>query len=213
MLINRDKTFAYRITHRDNLAHILEHGLLTKHHPLADQNFVAIGNPEIIDVRSSTLVKLDGYGVIGDYVPFYFTSKSIMLFNIVTGYYEPKVPRRSNDEIIVIRCLIDTLSQQPQWFFTDGQANDVETNHYNDLTNLDGIDWDCIQQSNFRKADGDYDRPRRYQAEFLVRNNVSVECIDGIGVYSDEMKEWVEQKLKAAGLAIPIHVQKRYFFD
>lgn len=213
MTINKHKSFCYRITHRDNLTHMLRHGLISGHHPSADGKFVSIGNPEIIDVRSATAVDIVGYGYIGDYVPFYFTPRSIMLYNIVTGYYAPKVPRRNKEEILVIRCLIDRLAQLSQWFFTDGQANDKQSNHYNNLLYLNQIDWNCIQQSNFSKSDGDYDRQRRYQAEFLVHHSVPVGYIESICVYSEEVKEWAAQQVKGAGYIIPLHVHKPYFFD
>ncbi|MBK6622953.1 MAG: DUF4433 domain-containing protein [Saprospirales bacterium] len=146
----------------------MQNGIVNKHHPNASKGYVEIGNPEIIDVRSTTPVKLDDYGMIGDYVSFYFTPKSLMLFNIITGYRHPVVQRRSKSEILVIRCLIEELAKLPQWFFTDGQGNDMASSHYNNLADLEQIDWDCIQQSAFSKSDGDYDRPRRYQAEFLI---------------------------------------------
>lgn len=213
MLINKNKKYCYRIIHRDNLGHILKNGIVNKHHKDADGNFVSIGNVEIIDVRSSTQVKIDGYGNIGEYVPFYYTPRSIMFFNIVTGYYAPKVPKRSKDEIIVIRCLIEKLVEEPKWFFTDGQANDGETTHYNDLRHLNNIDWECIQQSNFNKSDGDYDRQRRYQAEFLIYDSVPVECIESISVYNETMKLRVIKEIKEAMLEIPVHIHKPYFFD
>ncbi len=213
MLINRDKNFCYRITHRDNLTHLLKYGMVNKHHKKASADFVAIGNLEIIDVRSSTEVNIDGYGNLGEYVPFYFTPRSIMLFNIISGYYAPKVPKRNKEEIVVIRCLTETLAKQPKWFFTDGQANDGESKHYNDLRYLETIDWDCIQQSIFSKSDGDYDRQRRYQAEFLVHQYIPVDCIESICVCNEAMQSWVNEKIKGAGLEIPTHIHKPYFFD
>lgn len=212
-MVNQNKAFCYRITHRDNLAHILQYGLVNKNHANADPNFIAIGNPEIIDVRSTTPVNINGYGFIGEYVPFYFTPRSIMLYNIVTGYYAPKVPRRTKNEIIVIRCLIEVLVRQRRWFFTNGQANDEETAHFVDLNRLDRIDWTCIQHSDFSKSDGDYDRQRRYQAEFLVYDSVPATCIEAICVYNDKMKAWAQQLINEAGKIIPVHVNKPYFFD
>jgi len=212
-MVNRNKTFCYRITHRDNLAHILRHGLVNKNHANADPNFVAIGNPEIIDVRSTTAVNLKGHGFIGEYIPFYFTPRSIMLFNIVTGYYAPKVPQRAKDEIVVLRFLIEVLVQQDRWFFTNGQANDEETAHFADLQHMDKIDWKCIQNSDFTKSDGDYDRQRRYQAEFLVYDSVSISCIESICVYSENMKAWAQKQVNAAAKMIPVHIHKPYFFD
>lgn len=213
MPINSTRNFCFRIIHKDNLAHVLRHGLVTKHHPSADPGFVSIGNPEIIDVRGTTPVKLEGYGNIGDYVPFYLTPRSIMLYNIITGYYAPKVPQRSKAEIVVLRFKMDALANLPQWFFTNGQANDEETRHYNDLLRLDQIDWPSIQASNFQNSDGDYDRSRRYQAEFLVRNIVPVEYIESIIVYNEEIKALVEGLLLAADIEIPVFIHKPYLFD
>jgi len=211
-MINKDKNFCYRIIHRDNLRHCLAHGLLCKNHENSSRSFVTIGNKEIIDVRSTTSVYLKGFGTIGEYVPFYFTAKSIMLYNIVTGYRAPVVPKRQREEIVVIRCLIHNLSTLDRWFFTNGQANDSETYHYSDLKYLSEIDWNCIQNSDFSKSDGDYDRPRRYQAEFLVQNSVPVDYIESICVFNDNMKEWAENEIKELDLAIPVYIQPPYFF-
>jgi len=213
MIINKSRQFCYRIMHRENLGHVLKHGLVCKHHKNADSGFISIGNIEIIDVRSSTSVKIQDFGNIGDYVPFYFTTRSIMLYNIVTGYQTPKVPQRAKNEIIAIRCRIDTLAGQRNWFFTDGQANDDATTHFSDLQDLNKVDWDCILQGDFSKSVADYDKPRRYQAEFLVFNQVPVECIEAICVYDDATEAWVQTKLDKAGLKIPILVNKHYFFD
>lgn len=183
-MINKHKKYCYRITHICNLPLLLQNGIVNKHHPNSSKDYVEIGNPEIIDVRSTTPVKIDDYGMVGDYVPFYFTPKSLMLFNIITGYRHPVVQRRNKDEILVIRCLIEKLAELPKWFFTNGQGNDMASSHYNKLADLEQIDWDCIQKSDFSKSDGDYDRQRRYQAEFLVHKMVPLESIESLNVYN-----------------------------
>lgn len=151
-MINKHRKFCYRITHISNLPLLLQNGIVNKNYPNANRDYVEIGNPEIIDVRSTKPVRIDDYGMIGDYVPFYFTPKSIMLYNIITGYRHPVVQRRNKNEILVIRCLIEKLSELPQWFFTDGQGNDMASSHYNNLADLEQLDWDCIQQSVFQKV-------------------------------------------------------------
>ncbi len=190
----------------------MAHGLVNKNHQNADPAFVGIGNPEIIDVRATTPVRLADHGNIGDYVPFYMTPRSIMFYNVITGYYAPRVPKRAPEEIIVIRCQIEKLATQPKWFFTDGQANDGESNHYGSLEHLDKIDWDCIQNSRFAKSE-DYDRPRRYQAEFLVKDIVPAECIESICVYSDRMQTWAQKQVNNAGRMIEVNVIPSYFFN
>jgi len=211
-MINEQKTYCYRITHIQNLPFILERGIVTKHHAQASAAYIHIGNPEIIDVRSAAPVRIGGYGHIGDYVPFYFTPKSIMLYNILTGYWHPKVPKREKSEILVIRCLIGKLATQPRWFFTDGQANDMASTHFNDLGHLDKIDWENIQRSNFSKSDGDFDRPRRYQAEFLVQEAVPLECIESLNVYNQEAAAYVQGLLDQNSINLAVHIQPPYFF-
>lgn len=211
-MINEDRNYCFRITHIRNLPFMLERGIVSRRHPQASAEYIHIGNPEIIDVRSSSPVRISGYGMIGDYVPFYFTPRSMMLYNIVTGYYEPKVPRRNKAEILVIRCLIERLSALPGWFFTDGQANDMASRHYNDTAHLDKIDWDSIRQSNFSKNDGDFDRPRRYQAEFLVKESVPLSCVESLNVYNEEAAAYVQGLLDAGGIQLPLHIQPEYFF-
>ena len=149
--------------------------------------------------------------MIGEYVPFYFTPRSIMLYNIITGYWAPVVPKVEREDILVIRCALKDLSNLPQFFFTDGQANDALTKHYNDTLHFNKIDWESIHASNFNK-DGDVDRPRRYQAEFLVRRHVPVEWIESFHTYNQKAATFVRDELEKAGNNIPVFVTTAYFF-
>lgn len=214
MIINKNKNFCYRVCHIDNLANILKNGFCTKHHPKASKDFISIGNPDIINVRDETLVKLDGYGNIGEYVPFYFTPKSMMLFNIITGYRAPLVPKLDKEEIIVFRCEIKELSKLDRFFFTNGQANVTSlTDHYNDLDDLDNIDWKIIHNSDFKKDGTDTDKQRRYQAEFLVYHHVPVKCIESINVYNDKAATFVKKELAKTDVIKTLRIVKEYFFD
>lgn len=191
---------------------MLQNGIVNKHHPNANKNYIDIGNPQIIDVRSTTPVRINNHGMIGDYVPFYFTPKSIMLYNIITGYWHPLVPRRTHSEILVIRCLISDLATLPQWFFTNGQGNDIASHHYNNLANLGQIDWQSIQNSIFLKSDGDYDRPRRYQAEFLVHRQVPLTSVESLNVYNNQAANIVTNILNQNNINLAVNIQPQYFF-
>ena len=163
-------------------------------------------------VQEMQRVRIDGYGNIGEYIPFYFTPRSIMLYNIVTGYWAPVVPKLEREEILIIRSEIGILSRNPRFFFTDGQANAAYSNHYTDLRDLDQIDWESIQQSNFLKSDLDTDRPRRYQAEFLVHSHVPLKSIESFLVYNEHAEALVNAHLKSAGLNIAVTVAPICFF-
>ena len=75
--------YAFRITHIDNIPHILKNGLVKADSPLHDENYVPIGDPQIIGLRGDLEVK--GYR-IGDYIPFYLGPRSPMLYVIQHGY-------------------------------------------------------------------------------------------------------------------------------
>lgn len=213
MIINKDKKYCYRITHIDNLPLILRDGLVAKKTINYASSFINIGNPSIIDVRSVTAVKIPDYGMIGDYIPFYFTSKSIMLLNIQTGYQKPTVPQRNPSEILVLRCKIKDLVELPKWFFTNGQANNFITEHYNDLKYLSQVDWITIQNCDFSKRGEDTDKPRRYQAEFLVQNHVPLEYIDSIYVYNETARDKVNKILAQHKMELIVGVEKNYYFQ
>ncbi|WP_379967244.1 DUF4433 domain-containing protein [Epilithonimonas sp. UC225_85] len=211
-MINQRRTFCYRITHINNLSLLLQNGIVNKHHQQANNNYINIGNSEIIDIRDTTSVRIGNYGMIGDYVPFYFTPKSIMLYNIITGYWHPLVPKRDRSEILVVRCLISDLATLPKWFFTDGQGNNSLTKHFNNLNFLDAIDWECIQESNFKNDADDPDRSRKYQAEFLVQSQVPLTSVESLNVYNQQAAEIVTDVLKQNNINLAVNIQPLYFF-
>lgn len=212
MLINGTKEFCYRICHINNLPHILREGLCNKHHPKADPHYIPIGNPSIISTRSAFPVKIPGYGNIGDYVSFYFTPRSMMLYNIVSGYYAPLVPKVLPEDIIIFRCEVKTLAALPRFFFTDGQANAAITKHYDDLRDLGEVDWFNIQHGNFGKANGDFDRPRRYQAEFLVDQHVPLPAIESVFVYNAKAAIFVNKAAALLSISLKATIKQLYYF-
>ncbi len=60
-------------------------GLYSKNSAPEDPGRVIIGNKEIIGERDTRIVKCYPETVVNDYVPFYFSVRTPMLFNIITG--------------------------------------------------------------------------------------------------------------------------------
>ncbi|MBI3720352.1 MAG: DUF4433 domain-containing protein [Sphingobacteriales bacterium] len=201
----------YRLTHRDNLSHILQYGICHKDHPNANPDYIAVGHKEIIGKRKEHPVKIKGYGNVGDYVPFYFTPKSIMLYNILTGY---GVQQFNPEELIIIAGTVTKLSAcGNNYFFTNGQANTSITKHLNDLSMLNEVDWEVIRSGDFKKTITDIDRPRRYQAEFLVHSHVPVNCIEAIAVYNESCATFVKRALAKTDWIIPVYIKKSFYFN
>ncbi len=77
------------MVHIDNVEHILINGMSIRDHPLADLNYINIGDTGLIKQQDDYPVRIDPpNGVLGEYVPFYFGPLSPMLLNIdwLSGY-------------------------------------------------------------------------------------------------------------------------------
>lgn len=102
--LNPEKALIWRIVYRSNLPWILENGLHCSNSAAQSPTWVNIGNEDLINRRSHRAVPLLPGGTLSDYVPFYFTPFSPMMYNIYTG--RGGVKQRRNDEILI---LVSTL--------------------------------------------------------------------------------------------------------
>lgn len=83
--LNPDKALIFRITHLNNVPWVLDNGLHCRSSDILDPNFVIIGNLELIEKRQCRVVDVGPGGTLSDYIPFYFTPFSPMMYNIKTG--------------------------------------------------------------------------------------------------------------------------------
>ena len=205
----------YRIVHLKNVEYILKNGMYTRQSLHFDPKYIDIGDSQLIADRRDYTVKLPGCGKLGEYIPFYLAGHSPMLLNIKTGFRG--ITKRPQYEIIYIVCkLDDILTHCSEWVFTDGHAKDNLSSHYNDLKDLDKIDWDIVREQYWRNTDDDYDRQRRKQAEFLVKNHVPVACIEKVVVKDNHREQTIEQITQKLNLTINIEVDLKnrlYYYD
>ena len=83
--------------------------------------------------------------------------------------------------------------------FSDGHGIAAFTKWFDDLTDLDQIDWGVVSQQYWADTTNDMDRQRRKQAEFLVHQSCDWSMIHEIVVVSDEVKDRVEEILSGLG--------------
>ena len=201
--------------HIQNLQHDLENGLYAKNKCIVNKKYVGIGSQEVITQRDRCKVKCFPETVVNDYVPFYFSVRTPMLYNIHTGHGVPPLPQRN---IIYLCCkLADVATDQFTWCYTNGNAAKAITKFYSSLKDIDiRVDWRSINTTDFRddNADGDEDRVRKKHAEFLVRNFVPVKYVKAIVVFDQAVKTEVEKIVKTAELDIKIAVNpnNKYYF-
>ena len=176
--------YAFRITHIDNMAYIVKCGLVRKQSPLRDDNYISIGDRQIIQLREEIDVK--GYH-ISDYIPFYFGPRSPMLYVIQHGYNSVK---RVEPEKIIY-CVIkleDLAMNEIDCVFTDGHALSVLTSFYqkDKLSKInDIVSYDDVYSTQWN-SEFDIDLKRRKEAELLVKTDLPANLICGYVVYNEK---------------------------
>ena len=207
---SQDRARIFRITHIDNLPRILEHGLACRSSGLFDPNYRNIGNPELIQKRTAREVPVPPGGTLSDYVPFYFTSRSPMLYNIKTGRNVPAVPMR--DIVVLVTSLPHLASLTIPFVFTDRHAYLVPARFSSDLAELDWIDWEILTRSDFQYDENDPGKMDRYQAEALIHQRLPVEGLTGMICYSEAQRTHLQTLIEQAGHATPVAARPEYYF-
>ena len=183
----------YRIVHVDTLPTLLTRGAL--HAPNSTpQDGLPYRTIHSVSVQASRHLNQIGCGPRGtshDYVPFYFGPLSVMLLNLKTdrvdGYREGQVPL-----IYLTTSVQRVLEAGCRFVFSDGHGLARFTRWYEDVAQLDKVDWDLVPARYWADQPDDNDRQRRKQAGFLVWNSLDWSLIDGIGALNSQAKATVE---------------------
>lgn len=190
-----ENIFVYRMTHIDNIPHILRYGITQKHSHNANNEYKPIGDTSLISFRNQKYVRIEGSSntiCLGDYIPFYFGVRMPMLYVIqLGGNFVPHPCAPTNIIYIAISLLSLFNNQDIDLFFSDGHATDSMSTLYpkcriNELPQI--IDWEAIKA---RKWSGDgvpTDIKRRKQAELLVGHDIPSEYIHGFVCYDNVAK-------------------------
>ena len=187
----------YHITHLDNLPAILDAGGLKSDRRLRDDHprdgggpHTAVGLDRIKRRRLEELPVTCRPGTsVGDYVPFYFCPRSVMLY-LIHRRNEDLRFRGGQDEIVhlvtsVGRAVDTAESSGPdRWAFSEGNAGAYGTRFSADLTLLARdrfVRWDHVAAERWNTPP---ERKRFKQAELLVRDAVPWSVFVGIGVHN-----------------------------
>lgn len=186
----------FRFMHIDNLKGCLDHGGLhsPNHWPGDGPSYRTIHNEEIQNERHVRRIPCGPGGTIHDYVSFYFGYLSPMMLNLKTGrvpgYCEGQGP------LIYLISSAQAVSERGAGFvFSDGHGIATFTEWFDDLENLNRVDWNMVYQRYWADNINDMDRQRRKQAEFLIHRFCPWDLIEGIAVINATMKTRVESVL------------------
>ena len=97
-----DDIYLYRMTHIENIPHILQYGIVHNSSPNRNPDFVSIGDKSLIDFRSTKSVNACGKNIVlGDFIPFYFGVRMPMLLVIQTGWNFVEKARKAEEIVYV----------------------------------------------------------------------------------------------------------------
>lgn len=210
-LLNPDKALLFRITHRNNLAWILDHGLISRNREPQDPDFVTIGSEDLIDKRAAWALPVGPGDLLGDYVPFYFTPWSPMLLNLLTGR---GVRQRDPEEIVFIVTSLHLLERNDvPYLISDRHAYLRTANFFQAREDLKTVvPWTALQNRDFKKDPLNPEAFDRYQAEALAYDHVPVTALLGLACYTDAVKAQLDQSLEERGIDLPNPLRPGWYF-
>jgi len=178
------ETYLFRMTHIENIPHILKYGITHSSSANANSRFVPIGDNSLIDTRNCFI--LNNGRRLGDYIPFYFGIRTPMLYVVQHGFIMvAPIPAES-----IVYCFTSVqkiIDLQLDFVFTNGHAVDKFTLQYTpaDINNLNKIiDWVAVFAKYWRD-ENDLDLKRRKEAEFLVLGDLVSDGILGYIVFNE----------------------------
>lgn len=208
-----DNPNIFRMIHWQNVKHILKHGICCREHENADPDYINIGHRQLITDRHEYPIPIVGAGNLGEYVPFYFAGHSPMLYLIKNGF--KGVEKRPQEDIVFLVCKVnDIVNAELEYIFTDRNAKLTFAEFYDDLDDLDKLEWGIIKNQYWQNDETNLARQDYKQAEFLVRNEVPVELISGIVVLTKDRKDQMQRLVSDIGLEIKIYMdsQRKLFY-
>lgn len=205
--LNPAKALIFRIVHKDNIGPVLADGCHCRA-TMDGKKYIEIGNQELIQKRTEKAVPCGPGGTLSDYVPFYFTPYSPMLYNIKTGYNGIK-QRPMRDIVILVSSLHRLVKLGVPFVFTDRHAYLRMAQFSDDLADLNWIIWPTLQARDFKRDD--VDKFEKYQAEALVHKHVPLAALLGIVCYDEKMRAEIEGGAEEAGAKVKVVAERRWF--
>lgn len=186
----------YHIVHVDRLASIVADGYIYSDADMLNRNGAGtnIGMGHIKTRRLTELELTSRPGLkVGECTPFYFCSRSVMLYLIYMRNAELAY-KGGQQPIVHLEADLNTVAAWAntngmRWAFTLSNAGARYFEDRSDLADLDQLDWDAIG------ADSWASKKHGKQAEFLLERALPWQLVERIGVFS-------QAQVQAVGLAL-----------
>ncbi len=202
--------YVWRMTDYNNIGFILQNGLHCCNCKVQDPNFVSIGHKTLISSRGSSSLPVNPFGVLNDYIPFYFHYKMPMLYHIFKNRvidYKGK-----QEDIIYLVSTIEAIEvAELPFLFTDRHAYLAHKQVYNKIDDMANLHWDIIKNDDWHLSYSELKKELK-QAEFLVYKHVPISAIVGIVVHNDIVAKFVQNEISKSGLQLKVAIKPNYYY-
>jgi hypothetical protein len=195
----------FHITHLGNLASILTDGGLYCDAVMASRQGVArIGDPAIKNRRLTWTLNLPTAAKVGDFVPFYFCPRSVMLYRVWQGHSSWN---GGQDEVVHLVTRVSRVASVSGCVFTDSNAATAYHRASTDLAALAStIDWSVMPLEWWNGP------PMTLrQAEFLVPGFVPWAAFERVVARSNSIAQRVLAATGSQSRAPLVHVDPAWY--
>ena len=205
----------YHIVHGDRLASIVNDGGLHCDSTMVDrrETGTTIGMTNIKERRLSQSLPCYPDSRVGDYVPFYFCPRSVMLYVISQADHLELDYRGGQTPIVHLESDLHSVvdwadANGRRWAFSLSNAAASYTQFRTSRDSLDEINWNAIAASYWR----DPAVKEAKQAEFLVHQFFPWHLVSRIGVISPDIARRVARAIVSAAYKPGIEVQRLWYY-
>lgn len=205
----------YHITHLDNLPSVLVEGGLWSDAAMIARGgpSAAIGMSSIKHRRLELPVKCHRPDRVGEYVPFYFCSRSIMLYLIHCANHPELTYRGGQEPILHLEAdLHETVTwaegNERHWAFSLSNAGAYYAEFRRNLDQLSEVNWEAVASTDFR----DPAVKEGKQAEFLLQEFLPWSLVKRIGVLSESVRQRVLRMLSGAEHKPLVEVLREWYY-
>lgn len=172
-----------------------------------------IGMDKIKKRRLSLPVRCNPGDRVGDYVPFYFCPRSIMLYLIHRANHPELTYRGGQGPIVHLEAdLHETVSWAESvgrpWAFSLSNAGAFYAEFRNRLDQLGEVDWAAVAANDWREEQVREGK----QAEFLLREFFPWRLVRRIGVLSPSIQKRVLRLLSGSGHRPVVEIRRDWYY-
>lgn len=208
----------FHITHVNNLPSIVSDGNLW-----SDRRMQSVGGPNAaVGMSAIKSRRLTSLAVnccpgtyVGDFVPFYFCPRSVMLYLLHKGNHPGLNYAGGQGPIVHLQADLTSVvqwatSSRRPWAFCAATAAAFYTqgSFYSSLTELSRVDWNAVASTDFRQPSVKEGK----QAEFLLHDSFPWTLVERIGVHSVAIRAQVLNVLATGSHRPHVAIEPSWYF-